>query len=832
MKKLIEYSVLAILCFSILFALVPDVSAQKNILSNSGFEAGLRSWSVTAGTAVYSIDPVSHSGASSVKGVEISPGNIGRLYQDVTGIVSPGNQYMISGWIKTFNVTGRVVIGLDYVTSGHYTPVDGYITEIGHMNGTHDWAFYESTVFTMPPMPSDAVALYFLFDFNNGSGTAWWDDVSLTSISEPSSTQLGGWPMFGHDPSNARYSLSRAPQTSQVLWDSTFDSQIRTSISVLGDTAYVGSFNGDIYALNPSTGDTIWRFPTGGSVWSSPTIANNTIYVGSNNGVIFALNATTGAQIWNFTTGSAVWSSPSVVDNVVYCGSNDNNMYALDARSGRKLWNYTTGGQIRSSPAVVGGVVYVGSQDGYLYALNAATGEKIWSSYTGDGDTYTNSSPAVVNNTVYVGSTDTNLYAFQASDGRQLWKYPTGAKVSSSPAVHNGVVYVGSEDNSLYAIDTSTGTKIWSQPTGGPVYSSPAVADGVVYVGSWDNTIYAFDVSTGVLVWSYQTGGGVFSSPTISGGVMFVGSYDAKVYAFGSSYIPGNISSVTPDSSTPGSSNNDLPTIVWMPSPQNGVVACVVTAGAVGLAAIGVAAATSSASASATAGFFDKLIGKVREFLPKTIKSWLEGVIASKRKLKIEEKKGSPYLPTKSEAVVYLFSILVLTFSFTYVQVADLSLFLLVLPTIFITSIIVALVKTYIVTVYSRKHGVWTEYKLWYLGVVMFLVSTLAFRSPFSSPTRTVHHSRNFTERLGVLLSCVNIIITLGFAGLFFIIVKSGFALIGGTGLAMCLIAAFFDTFPITPMAGKTIYSYNKALWAGLFLVTLGFYAAWLAKIV
>lgn len=827
MKKLIVHSVLAILCFSILFALVSDVLAQKNILSNSGFEDGLSSWNVTSGTAVYSIDSVSHSGASSVMGVEISPGNIGRLYQDVTAIVIPGNQYMISGWIKTFNVTGSVVIGLNYVTSGYYTPVDGYIAEIGQVNGTHDWTFYESSVFTVPPMPSDSVALYFLFDFNNGFGTAWWDDVSLTLISQPSSNQLGGWPMFGHDLSNARYSLSRAPQTSQVLWDSTFDSQIRTSITVLGDKAYVGSFNGDIYALNPSTGDKIWSFPTGGSVWSSPTIANNVIYVGSNNGVIFALNATTGTQIWNFTTGEAVWSSPSVVDNVVYCGSNDNNMYALDTHTGAKIWNYTTGGQIRSSPAVVDGVVYIGSQDGNFYALDAVTGEKIWRSVTGDGDTYTNSSPAVVNNTVYVGSTDTNVYAFQTSDGRQVWKYPTGAKVSSSPAVYNGVVYVGSEDNSLYAIDSLTGTKIWSQPTEGPVYSSPAVADGVVYVGSWDNTIYAFDVSTGVLVWSYKTGGGVFSSPTIAGGVMFVGSYDRKVYAFGSSYIPGNFSSVTPDSS-----NNNLPTTVWVPTTQNGVVACIVTAGAVSLAAIGVAAATSSASAGATVGFFDKLIDKVREFLPKTVKSWLEGVIASKRKLKIEEKTGSPYLPTKSEIVVYIVSILVLTFSFTYVQVVDLSLFLLVLPTIFATSIIVALVKTYIVTVYARKRGVWTEFKLWYFGIVMFLVSTLAFRTPFSSPTRTVHHSHNFTEHLGVLLSCANILITLGFAGLFFILVKSGFALIGGTGLAMCLIAAFFDTFPITPMNGKTIYSYNKALWASLFLITLGFYAAWLTKIV
>ncbi|HWR63596.1 MAG TPA: carbohydrate binding domain-containing protein, partial [Candidatus Thermoplasmatota archaeon] len=174
MKNIIVHSVLAIFSFSMLVALVPGVLAQTNILSNSGFEDGLGSWNVTSGTAVYSIDTSTrHSGASSVMGVETSFVNLGRLYQNVTGLVSPGTQFKISGWIKTLNVAGGVVIGLEYVSSNNYTPVDGYIVEIGYVGGTNDWAFFESPTFTMPAMPSDAVALYFLIDFNMGNGTAW-----------------------------------------------------------------------------------------------------------------------------------------------------------------------------------------------------------------------------------------------------------------------------------------------------------------------------------------------------------------------------------------------------------------------------------------------------------------------------------------------------------------------------------------------------------------------------------------------------------------------------------------------------------------------------------
>jgi hypothetical protein len=76
-----------------------------------------------------------------------------------------------------------VVIALDYVNSDGWTPEYGYVKEIGYVTGTQNWDFFQSDVFSLPPMPSDAEALWFLFDFSAGSGTAWWDDVSLVCVS-------------------------------------------------------------------------------------------------------------------------------------------------------------------------------------------------------------------------------------------------------------------------------------------------------------------------------------------------------------------------------------------------------------------------------------------------------------------------------------------------------------------------------------------------------------------------------------------------------------------------------------------------------------------------
>ena len=223
-----------------------------------------------------------------------------------------------------------------------------------------------------------------------------------------------------------------------------------------------------------------------------------------------------------------------------------------------------------------------------------------------------------------------------------------------------------------------------------------------------------------------------------------------------------------------------------------------------------------------------KVKSKIHDLLPDTVKKWLEDFVSSKRKLAVTEKTGSPFLPTKPESIAYLISTLFLAFSFSYVKVNTITQILIVLPTILATSILVGFAKTFFSIVYSRRRGVWTEHKVWYFGLATFIVTTFAFRMPFSSPTRTVHCGPKFTKRLGAVLSSASILLTLGFAGFFGVLLLAGFTVIGSTGLAMCIIGSFFDTFPIEPMGGKDILSHSKALWVGMFAVTLALYACWL----
>ena len=247
--------------------------------------------------------------------------------------------------------------------------------------------------------------------------------------------------------------------------------------------------------------------------------------------------------------------------------------------------------------------------------------------------------------------------------------------------------------------------------------SSKFVSSGSFPVGEWNITDFTV-VSARNLV-------SVVEYPSVEN------NFTAKIYlnddpAGGAAWYEFSLSWVT----SGGLSVGDVASSAWVPSAPAAVGAAFVAAGAVvGLSVLAVA--SSGAPAVSTGGFFESFISKLRGVLPDAFKKWLENLIASRRKLQVDEKSGSAFLPTKSEGLVYVVSILLLTLSFAYVKVSTLEQFLSVLPTFFATSILVGFVRTYLGTLYSRRRGVWTEYKLWYFGVGLFLFSTLVFRVPF-----------------------------------------------------------------------------------------------------
>lgn len=306
-----------------------------------------------------------------------------------------------------------------------------------------------------------------------------------------------------------------------------------------------------------------WKFHTGGMLIGSPALKDGKIYVGSTDGNFYALEVESGVLQWKFEVKSRVPSSPAVSEGIVYFGAYDGNFYAVDASTGGLKWKFQTGGERRfagkhlhgvqpaaetmpdpfdcylSSPVFWNGAVYFGSGDGNVYSLNAASGALNWKFKTGD---VVHASPAIADGTVFIGSWDSYFYAIDALTGREKWRFKTGEDpdthnqvgIQSSAAVVDGMVYFGCRDSHLYALDANTGQKKWAFGTDGSwVVASPAVRDGKVYFATSDSSLlYELDARSGAVLRSVGMNHWyLYSSPALAGNRLYVGSTQGKLVA-------------------------------------------------------------------------------------------------------------------------------------------------------------------------------------------------------------------------------------------------------------------------------------------------------------
>jgi outer membrane protein assembly factor BamB len=320
----------------------------------------------------------------------------------------------------------------------------------------------------------------------------------------------------------------------------------RSTPAVVDGVVYVGSHDGNLYAIDAQTGTLKWRFQTLDEISSSPAVAEGVVYFNGGDAGFYAVDAQTGQQKWMLKTADPVpfahrWdyfqSSPAFVDGVVYFGSADSHIYAADASTGKVLWKFKTDGRVRSSPAVSEGVVYCGSMDGNLYALEAKTGQLKWKFKT-VGNTFfplgeVQSTPAVADGLIYFGSRDGYLYAVDIATGQKRWAFShDGSWCISGPAVWEGLVFAGSSDGQFVnAVDAKTGVEKWRFKMPSRVFSSPAVVAGNVYFGAWGGEVFWFDAKTGKQTGGTMAEAAVQTSPVVSDGVLYFGSDDGYLYA-------------------------------------------------------------------------------------------------------------------------------------------------------------------------------------------------------------------------------------------------------------------------------------------------------------
>ena len=290
---------------------------------------------------------------------------------------------------------------------------------------------------------------------------------------------------------------------------------------------YTGSVDGRVVAINSSTGNLEWSYtiapvaaPSSGlscgqssvssTIYGTPIVDGDIVYVGSYSGQVLALNTVARSQALAFPQtryGEWEWNCPGtnagsnaivadlvMSEEALYVSSSNGRVYSLDKEFGDLNWESDIlHKKLWTSPVIQGDTLYVGTFAGHIVTLSVETGALL--PWFFESETGFASHPVIYEDTIYVGSFDSKLYAIKIGDSELSWSFPGDKWFWAAPLINEGVVYAGCLDGKVYAIDAETGEKLWAFDAGNPIVSSPVVMDNLLIVADELGSVYVFDLN-------------------------------------------------------------------------------------------------------------------------------------------------------------------------------------------------------------------------------------------------------------------------------------------------------------------------------------------------
>src|ERR1700674_1365913 len=291
------------------------LNAYENVLNPKAAGSLDLNWSYTTGSGVFSSPAVVNgvvyfgSGDSNVYALNAHTG--ARIWNYTTGLVA--------------GTSPAVADGVVYIGSW-----DNNLYALNAHTGAKVWTQSISDVLSSPAVANGAVYVGSedgnIYALNARTGAKLWSYQTGSCCGVSSPAVANGVVYIGSADRNI-YALNA--RTGAKLWSYSTGDPIFSSTAVANGLVYFG-VGSSIDALSAQTCNLLWSYETGGCCEeSSPAVANGVVYVGSADGNLYALNARTGARLWNYPTGTTVGSSPAVANGVVYVGSDDSNLYAF-----------------------------------------------------------------------------------------------------------------------------------------------------------------------------------------------------------------------------------------------------------------------------------------------------------------------------------------------------------------------------------------------------------------------------------------------------------------------------------------------------------------------
>lgn len=155
--------------------------------------------------------------------------------------------------------------------------------------------------------------------------------------------------------------------------DIPLESYLIASPALHGDVLYVGTYTGEVVAVNWKTGEFVWRYKGKREMefHASAAVTDDFVVVGGHDRIMHCINRKNGKPHWTFPTKAAINSSAAIVDNRVFFGSDDGNIYGVSLKDGKEVWKFTAGKDVSAGVAIGDECLVVGSagNNGRLYCF-------------------------------------------------------------------------------------------------------------------------------------------------------------------------------------------------------------------------------------------------------------------------------------------------------------------------------------------------------------------------------------------------------------------------------------------------------------------------------
>lgn len=139
---------------------------------------------------------------------------------------------------------------------------------------------------------------------------------------------------------------------------------------VVGNRIYVGSYNGDLAAIDEVSGDVLWRRQL--SAHAGLSVDGSGLYVTDSQDAVWAALTENGAGRWKQEhLAKRRLTAPALLDQLILVGDLEGYLHLIDKTTGRLVGRTRlTKTSITARPLVSGGRVYVYADDGTLSALS------------------------------------------------------------------------------------------------------------------------------------------------------------------------------------------------------------------------------------------------------------------------------------------------------------------------------------------------------------------------------------------------------------------------------------------------------------------------------